>query len=172
MAGLANEIDAAIAEAVKSLRAYGYSWAEIGARLGITQPGYGLDPSGAVIIEAVMTAILLFVIFVLNSDSRTMRFTPLATWLLVAFMVWRVAPLTGTSLNPARSLAPAILDRDTSSLWVYLLAPMVGAAFAAGLVRIGAVRRPVTAKMFHDPAYPSVMQTVVATRSSRSEGSV
>jgi hypothetical protein len=37
MVGLAEEIDAAIAEAVKGLRAYGYSWAEIGARLGITR---------------------------------------------------------------------------------------------------------------------------------------
>ena len=37
MTGLADEIDAAIAEAVKGLRAYGYSWAEIGSRLGITR---------------------------------------------------------------------------------------------------------------------------------------
>jgi hypothetical protein len=36
MTGLADEIDAAMAEAVKGLRAYGYSWAEIGSRLGIT----------------------------------------------------------------------------------------------------------------------------------------
>jgi hypothetical protein len=37
MLGLAEEIDTAIADAVKGLRAYGYSWAEIGARLGITR---------------------------------------------------------------------------------------------------------------------------------------
>ena len=37
MLGLAEEIDAAIAEAVKGLRGYGYSWAEIGARLGVTR---------------------------------------------------------------------------------------------------------------------------------------
>jgi hypothetical protein len=37
MGGLADEIDAAIADAVKGLRAYGYSWAEIGSRLGITR---------------------------------------------------------------------------------------------------------------------------------------
>ena len=37
MTGLADEIDAATAEAVKGLRAYGYSWAEIGSRLGITR---------------------------------------------------------------------------------------------------------------------------------------
>jgi hypothetical protein len=39
MLGLAEEIDTAIAEAVKSLRSYGYSWAEIGSRLGIHPPG-------------------------------------------------------------------------------------------------------------------------------------
>ena len=38
MTGLADEIDAAMAEAVKGLRAYGYPWAEIGSRLGITCP--------------------------------------------------------------------------------------------------------------------------------------
>jgi hypothetical protein len=82
-------------------------------------------------------------------------------------MVWQVAPYTGTSLNPARSLAPAVLDRNPSSLWVYLLAPLTGAAAAAALVRVGALRRPLTAKMFHDSAYPSVMQTVVPTTPGR-----
>ena len=133
-----------------------------------THPGRGLHGSDAAAVEALMTGLLLLVIFVLNASNRTMRLTPLATWLLVAAMVWQAAPYTGTSLNPARSLAPAVLDRNAGSLWVYLVAPLVGAAAAAGLVQAGALRRPLTAKMFHDSAYPSVMQTVVPTTAGRS----
>jgi aquaporin Z len=135
-----------------------------------THPGHGLSGSDAAAVEALMTGLLLLVIFVLTAFNRTMRLTPLATWLLVAAMVWQAAPYTGTSLNPARSLAPAVLDRDLGSLWVYLLAPLVGAAAAAGLVLAGALRRPMTAKMYHDSAYPSVMQTVVPTSAGRSGG--
>jgi aquaporin Z len=133
-----------------------------------THPGHGFHGSDAAAVEALMTGVLLLVIFVLNASNRTMRLTPLATWLLVATMVWQAAPYTGTSLNPARSLAPAVLDRDPGSLWVYLLAPLVGAAAAAALVQAGALRRPLTAKMFHDSAYPSVMQTIVPTTAGSS----
>ena len=135
-----------------------------------THPGHGFHDSDAAAVEALMTGVLLLVIFVLNASNRTMRLTPVATWLLVATMVWQAAPYTGTSLNPARSLAPAVLDRDPASLWVYLVAPLVGAAAAAALVQGGALRRPLTAKMFHDSSYRSVMQTIVPTTADRSGG--
>jgi aquaporin Z len=133
-----------------------------------THPGRGLRGSDAAAVEALMTAVLLLVIFVLNAFNRTMRLTPVATWLVVTTMVWQAAPYTGTSLNPARSLAPAVLDRNPGSLWVYLVAPLIGAAAAAALVQVGALRRPLTAKMYHDSAYPSVMQTTVPTSAGKS----
>jgi aquaporin Z len=128
-------------------------------RYAATRPGHGFDDLGAAALEAAMTAALLLVIFTFTSRELLMRWTPVATWILVACLVWQAAPYTGTSLNPARSLAPAVLAHDARSLWVYLVAPPLGAALAALLVRTGLLRLPLTAKLFHDRRYRSVMRT-------------
>jgi aquaporin Z len=130
-------------------------------RYGITLPGPGVSDLAAAAIELAMTTLLMLAIFTMTSRHRLMRYTPLATWLLVAGLVWQVAPLTGTSLNPARSLAPAVFASHFESLWVYLVGPALGAILAALMVRLGLLRLPLTAKLFHDPAYRSVMRTMM-----------
>jgi aquaporin Z len=40
-------------------------------------------------------------------------------------------PITGASMNPARSIAPAVISGNTSSLWIYILAPILGAVLAS-----------------------------------------
>lgn len=79
----------------------------------------------------------------------------MAVWLLVAALVWQVAPETGTSLNPARSLGPAIAAPHLADLWVYFVGPLAGAALAVAAWRL-VPARILTAKLFHDPRYPSV----------------
>ena len=64
---------------------------------------------------------------VFGPDSR---WTPLALWIVIAALVWQGAPWTGTSLNPARSLAPALLLPDVAHLWVYVAGPLGGALVA------------------------------------------
>ncbi len=133
-----------------------------------THPGRGLSQPAAAAVEAAMTALLLLVIFTFTSRERLMRWTPVATWLLVATLVWQVAPFTGTSLNPARSLAPAVLAGDLDSLWVYVLGPAAGALLAALLVRRRVLGLPLTAKLFYDSRYRSVMRTSMpAARGTR-----
>lgn len=132
----------------------------------MTRPGRGLSEPAAAAVEATMTAALLLVIFTFTSRERLMRWTPVATWMVVATLVWRVAPYTGTSLNPARSLAPAILAGDGRSLWVYIVGPSAGAILAALLVRTRVLRLPLTAKLFHDSRYRSVMRTSMAVADS------
>ncbi len=78
-----------------------------------------------------MTATLILMIFFLTSSTRTTRWTPLGNWLLVATLVWQSAPYTGTSLNPARSLALALLAPELRHLWVYIAGPLAGAILAA-----------------------------------------
>jgi len=95
--------------------------------------------------------ILLFV-----SSMRTARWTPLAVWVVVTLLVWQGAPLTGTSLNPARSLAPALATWQLSNLWIYLVGPMAGSIVATAIVVAGIRLRPATAKLFHDPAYANI----------------
>jgi aquaporin Z len=131
-----------------------------------THPGHGLSDLSAAAIEAAMTAALLLVIFTFTSRRRLMRWTPVATWILVAGLVWQVAPYTGASLNPARSVAPAIVAHDWRSLWIYLCAPPLGSALAALLVRAELLRLPLTAKLFYDSGYRSVMKTSTGTMTS------
>jgi aquaporin Z len=129
--------------------------------LGVTQPGHGLNGAGAAGVEAVMTAALVGTILAMVSSRRTAPWTPLAVWLLVAALVWQGAPWTGTSLNPARSLAPALLRPDLHDLWAYLVGPSAGAFVAATLVRVTPGLEPLTAKLFYDVRYPSSFKSLL-----------
>ncbi len=101
--------------------------------LGATQPGRGLNALDAAGLEALMTAALVLMIFFFTSHARTARWTPLGNWLLVATLVWQGAPYTGTSLNPARSIGPALLAPQLADLWVYLAGPLAGALLAVAV---------------------------------------
>jgi len=82
------------------------------------------------LFEVFMTAILVFSIFIFLSQYRLMKWTPLMTWLLIATMVWLESPISGTSLNPARSLGPALVLGNWQDQWIYGLAPPSGALLA------------------------------------------
>jgi aquaporin Z len=127
--------------------------------LGVTQPGHGLGAAGAAGVEAFMTALLVAGILGMVSSARTAPWTPLLVWLLVAALVWQGAPWTGTSLNPARSLAPALLAPHLANLWVYLVGPPAGALVAVAVFNAIPGIETQTAKLFHDPRYPSTMAT-------------
>jgi aquaporin Z len=125
-------------------------------RDGRTLPGPGVSTLEAVGIEALMTALLVFVVFAFVSSGRTARWTPLAVWIVVAILVWRGAPYTGTSLNAARSLGPVVVTGRWTDYWVYLVGPLAGVFVAVGLWAL-VPRRTLTAKLFHDSRYPSVL---------------
>jgi len=129
--------------------------------LGVTQPGHGLSAAGAAGLEAFMTMLLVLGIFVMVSSRRTAPWTPLLVWIVVAVLVWQGAPWTGTSLNPARSLAPAVLRPDTANLWAYLVGPPAGALLAVAVFALIPGLETRTAKLFHDPRYPSTMRTTL-----------
>jgi aquaporin Z len=124
---------------------------------GATLPGHGLDGRQAAVVELLMTASLVLAILLMTSHPASARWTPLVVWLLIAALVWQGAPYTGTSLNPARSLAPAVFGHELGIYWVYVAGPVVGALLAAALHRALPGDPPVTAKLFHDPRYPSTL---------------
>jgi aquaporin Z len=134
--------------------------------LGVTQPGHAIG-TGAVGVEAFMTFLLVLGILLMVSSAKTARWTPLLVWILVAVLVWQGAPWTGTSLNAARSLAPAALAPHTAYLWVYLSGPLVGSLVAVAAFSAVPGLETRTAKLFHDPRYSSTMGTTlpVAARS-------
>jgi aquaporin Z len=119
---------------------------------GVTHPA--VPALQAIAIEAGMTALLVASIFVFVSRERLARWTPLMLWPLIGALVWRGSEYTGTSLNPARSAGPALAFSDVADLWLYLLAPLLGALAVAALWRRRHPRAwPMTAKLFHDPRY-------------------
>jgi aquaporin NIP len=82
--------------------------------------------------EVVLTAILLFVIMAVATDTRAVgESAAIAIGGAIALGSLVGGPISGASMNPARSLGPAIASAEWSSLWLYLTAPFVGAALGA-----------------------------------------
>jgi len=76
-------------------------------QLGLTVPGVGHSPVVAFVAEAVSTFLLMFLILYCVGNSRIAARAPYFVGALVALLVFLEAPISGTSLNPARSFAPA-----------------------------------------------------------------
>jgi aquaporin Z len=93
--------------------------------------GYSL--TSAFIVEVVMTFIFLMVIFGATSNKAPAGFAGIAIGLSLAMIHMVTIPITGTSVNPARSLGPAVVAGGTAlaQLWLFLVAPVIGAVIAA-----------------------------------------
>ncbi|MBO0781891.1 MAG: aquaporin family protein [Ktedonobacteraceae bacterium] len=132
---------------------------------GITTPGVGYPIWGVFLIEMGFTCLLVLAIFLFVSRHRLMRWTPLMTWLLVAFMYWLAAPISGSSLNPARSFGPALVSWFWRDQWLYYLASPIGALLAVILFRslsIVGIHDVLTAKLFHVPRYRCIFKNIKA----------
>jgi aquaporin Z len=127
--------------------------------LGATKPGAGISPVGAAAIELAMTFTLLLGILLAVSFERSARWTPILAWGTVAVCVWRCGALTGASLNPARSIAPALLAPYTTNLWAYLVGPLAGSLLAVACYGGFKGLHTRTAKILHDPRYVSALAT-------------
>ncbi|TME11978.1 MAG: aquaporin family protein [Chloroflexi bacterium] len=141
-------------------------WREHAASVGYgtTVPGAAYPLWIVFLAEVGLTFVLVLSIFLFVSSHRLMRWTPLMVWILVAVMVWLEAPISGTSLNPARSFGPALVSSLWQAHWLYWVAPSLGALLAVGAFRILAIgkRDVLTGKMFHVPHYRSVFMNVTA----------
>ncbi len=103
----------------------------VGATVGsLTQAG---DTSGVFVLEALMTFALMFVIMSAVVDERAHKLGGFMVGLTVIACIVGFGPLTGASMNPARSFGPALYawDAHHGLFWVYVLAPISGALVAA-----------------------------------------
>lgn len=134
-------------------------WGDVArsVRVGATAPAAGVSASAAILVEAAMTAALVLTILLMTSHVRTVRWTPLVLWGLIAVLVWQGAPYTGASLNPARSLGPALLAPLLGPFPVHVVGPLAGGGIAVALFALMRSRRTLTAKLFHDPRYPGTL---------------
>lgn len=115
------------------------AWPETPASLGATAPGAGIGAGQALVYEIVLTAFLMFVIMAVATDVRAVgAAAAIAIGGTVAVDALFGGPVSGASMNPARSLGPALAAWEWLDFWIYLIGPVSGAiigAFAYQLVR-------------------------------------
>lgn len=125
-----------------------------GAMGGIAQTGLGcngfgagvsavgLDMIGAIVVEIILTFVFVFTILGVTSNPKYGSCAGLVIGLTLTFVHLLGIPLTGTSVNPARSFGPALMmltggnTVPMEQVWVFIVAPLIGAAIAAGVFRV------------------------------------
>lgn len=102
-------------------------------------------------LECAATLVQLSVIFLLLSSRRHHQWTPAVAGGILAAAIVVLAPVSGGGINPIRGLAPDSLADAYPGVWIYITAPLLGAALAAAATTASR-RRPVTGKLRHDPS--------------------
>jgi aquaporin Z len=98
-----------------------------------TVPGNGLNDIHALILETLFTA--FFILVILTTTKRTPSHAAFAIPLTLIAIHLALVPFTGSSVNPARSIASAVIGARLDSLWVYLVGPILGAAVGWAVYR-------------------------------------
>lgn len=105
---------------------------------GLGQNGFGdassvgLNVVGAIIVEIILTFVFVFTVLGVTKKTENATIAGIVIGLTLAFVHILGIPLTGTSVNPARSLAPALFigGEALQQVWVFILAPIIGAIIA------------------------------------------
>ena len=107
--------------------------------LGATQPAGWVFQS--FVLEFLLTALLMFVILGVSTGAREKGITAgIVVGSVIALEAMFAGPITGASMNPARSVGPALVSGNISNLWIYIAAPIAGAAL--GVIGCRCVREP------------------------------
>jgi len=114
------------------------------AKTGLGADGYGalsyvgLGLWGALLVEIILTCIFVLTVLGVTSSDKTAGIAGIVIGLTLTFVHILGIPLTGTSVNPARSFGPALLTggEALSQVWVFLVAPMIGAVAAVLLWKL------------------------------------
>jgi aquaporin Z/aquaporin NIP len=102
------------------------------ASLAATYPAQGVGDLQALLVEVLITFILVFVVMAVATDDRApAAIAPIAVGFALAVGVFIAGPVTGGSVNPARTLGPQIVAGDLTSVWLYIVGPIIGAVLAA-----------------------------------------
>jgi aquaporin Z len=119
-------------------------------RYAVTDPGTA-GTAVAFLAELGLSFAFMTALLVTMNRPRTANLVGAVAGTLIALFIFGEAPLSGMSMNPARTLGSAVPADDFSALWVYLIAPPLGMLLAAeAYVRLPRLPRPDSAKLLHD----------------------
>ena len=109
--------------------------------LGDTVPGSGFTIGAALLAEVVGTAILVFTIFGATDKKADSSWAGVAIGLVLAAVIWMFGPISGASLNPARTIGPTLASAVFSltpfnTLWIYIVGPIFGGLLGAFLYEV------------------------------------
>jgi aquaporin TIP len=112
--------------------------AESASNLGVPALGSGVGSGAAVVIEAVLTFFLVWVVFATAVDPRGTfkQVAGLAIGFVIAFDVLMAYGLTGGAMNPARAFGPQLAGNHWAHGWVWYVGPFAGAVIAASLYEL------------------------------------
>lgn len=106
---------------------------DVSASYGSTYPASGYSGEDAFLLEAVLTLGLVSVILGTASGAQNLGiFGAVGIGAYIALAGLWASPISGASMNPARTFGPDLVGKDFSDYWVYVLGPLVGAVFAVG----------------------------------------
>jgi aquaporin Z len=118
-------------------------------RYAVTVPG-PRGEAAAFIAEVLISFLLFFVVLVVSNRKSLARYTPWFVGSMVAIYITFESPLSGMSMNPARTLGSALIPQVWTSLWIYFAAPPLGMLAAAELFVRLRDRLPHCAKLHHN----------------------
>jgi MIP family channel proteins len=122
----------AVLAALATWLTFGGAGARSEAKLAATYPAQGVGDLQAFLVEILITFILVFVVMAVATDQRApAAIAPIAVGFALAVGVFIAGPVTGGSVNPARSLGPMLVAGDLTSVWLYVLGPIIGGVLAA-----------------------------------------
>jgi MIP family channel proteins len=122
----------AVLAALATWLTFGGAGARSEAKLAATYPAQGVGDLQAFLVEILITFILVFVVMAVATDARApAAIAPIAVGFALAVGVFIAGPVTGGSVNPARSLGPMIVAGDLTSVWLYILGPIIGGVLGA-----------------------------------------
>jgi aquaporin Z len=135
----------------------------------VTTGAYG--PAVAFAAEATISFGLMGTVLVCTNVPGLNRFTAGAVACLVAIYITFESPLSGTSMNPARTLASALPAHSTGDAWIYFVAPALGMLAAAEVyARGGGIRHVLCAKLHHENAAPCIFRCEYPTEVALAAG--
>ena len=97
--------------------------------LGATLPMGSWEQS--FILEIILTFVLMLIILLVSQNDKVKNYIAPAVGGIVLLEALVAGPISGASMNPARSLGPALVSGEINSLWIYLVAPIIGAVLAS-----------------------------------------